>query len=192
MNILTEELFRSIIQFCDWKDRENCRSLSKQLAKFTKSSAFYRWCCERLAEEHCIYISQEFPTYQWESIFKEFYPLRNMWQSGENVIAPEKSKTFKINVYARFRPSTQALKRQAKVDVMKASEPEESTVEVNLPLHQRLAMIKISHRLSSNKEALKVLAAEGGWFHKKWTGVNTEAKDSRIVDENEDPTNIPK
>ncbi len=30
-------------------------------------------------------------------------------------------------------------------------------------------MIKISHNLKTNREALKVLTSEGGWFQQKWT-----------------------
>jgi len=112
-----------------------------------------------------------------------------------DAVQEQKSNTFKINVYARFRPSAHSLKKQSKIEAVKpleASDDAAAAIEVNLPLHQRLAMIKLSHKLTSNKEALKVLATEGGWFHKKWTSVNVKGTDVRIVDENEDPSNIPK
>lgn len=51
-------------------------------------------------------------------------------------------------------------------------------VECRLPLHQRLTMIKMRHGLSS-RQALRVLAAEGGWFQTKW---HNEVKVEGITD----------
>eukprot|EP01038_Epipyxis_sp_PR26KG_P005873 gene5873-8098_t len=54
-----------------------------------------------------------------------------------------------------------------------------SLQEVTLPLHQRLAMIRMSHNLKSNKKALKILASEGGWFHDKWVNIDEQDKRSK-------------
>jgi hypothetical protein len=151
----------------------------------------------------------------------QIYPNPSHLRSGEEadqlMVARRddeaSTKLYKINVYARFRPNPAApvlAKKPEKKDV-KAIEPSpkkekagasevdkendpnhNKCVEVNLPLHQRLAMIKLSHNLTSNKAALKVLAAEGGWFHKKWDSLNATNTDERIVVQHEDPKNIPR
>jgi hypothetical protein len=53
-------------------------------------------------------------------------------------------------------------------------------------------MLKLSHNLTSNTAELKVLAAVGGWFHKKWDSLNATNTDERIVVQHEDPKNIPR
>lgn len=74
----------------------------------------------------------------------------------------------KISVYARFspkRPQQLTLTTSVSSDEANSNgdlENEDDDLEVTLPLHQRLAMIKLSHNLKSNGQALKVLASEGG------------------------------
>ena len=74
----------------------------------------------------------------------------------------------KINVYARFSPKRPEQSQLSTAQVSNDGnndgyfENQDDDVEVTLPLHQRLAMIKLSHNLKSNGQALKVLASEGG------------------------------
>jgi hypothetical protein len=49
---------------------------------------------------------------------------------------------------------------------------EKDSREVTLPLHQRLAMIRMSHHVSDNRVALKLLAEEGDWFRDKWHAIS--------------------
>jgi len=63
----------------------------------------------------------------------------------------------KISVCARVKPD---------------DEPDNGKSRVTLPLHQRLALIRMSQNLESNKEALGVLKVQGNWFGKKWTEEN--------------------
>lgn len=96
--------------------------------------------------------------------------MRKMWNSpvingGE--ISPELRAVGKknISVYARFspkRPKPAALKAESESKENENLENEVDEVEVTLPLHQRLAMIRMSHDLNSNRQALKVLTSEGG------------------------------
>jgi hypothetical protein len=59
---------------------------------------------------------------------------------------------------------------------MKSNEDSESEEkenrEITLPLHQRLAMIRMSHHVSDNRVALKLLAEEGDWFRDKWHAIS--------------------
>ena len=45
-------------------------------------------------------------------------------------------------------------------------------------------MIKMSHNITNNKQALRVLASEGGWFHKKWTAHGNKKETSSCDIEN--------
>lgn len=129
-------------------------------------------------------------------------------------------KKFKINVYAKFRPlvsstdssmqtfkalmshhddSPQLIDNQSIDEGSYDQNKEESvneSIEVTLPLHQRLAMIKMSHNIKSNRQALKILATEGGWFAAKWNTLASNQKSAKDQDmslldiENRNESNI--
>jgi hypothetical protein len=58
-------------------------------------------------------------------------------------------------------------------------EAENQEIEVTLPLHQRLAMIRMSRKLKSNRQALKILTAEGGWFKSRWAEMGDKENSRR-------------
>lgn len=82
---------------------------------------------------------------------------------------------FKISVYARFRPKRTNYADGSEIDHSKEK-------AVTLPLHQRLSMIRMSHRLTSNISALKILAAEGQWFEAKWDALLTPSTQTSEAD----------
>jgi hypothetical protein len=108
--------------------------------------------------------------------------------TAEKYRAPIKER-FKISVYARFRPSdaimttTHSTRQADSKGVIDA--PQTKPVEIKLPLHQRLSMIRLARNLTSTKEALKVLASEGDWFEKKWESIITHKEESIIINEKE-------
>jgi kinesin family protein 5 len=78
---------------------------------------------------------------------------------------------YKITVFARFKPPTPSIED---IDSLEEQDKEnnKNIKEVSLPLHQRLSMIKMSHKnIKTNRDALKVLASEGGWFSTKWNNI---------------------
>lgn len=156
---------------------------------------FYRFLCTRLSAEHLIYIPSTIPTKDtWRSVFLDMYHLRSLWfhpddnatgsahgrydnssinATAEKYRAPVKER-FKISVYARFRPSdaimtTHSTRQADNMGVIGV--PQTKPLEIKLPLHQRLSMIRLARNLTSTKEALKVLASEGDWFEKKWESI---------------------
>lgn len=168
-------LFIRLLENLDWPDRSILISLNKKLNGISKSDSFFMWCCERLALENGIYVLSDkilLTGESWKARFLELFPLRNMWspdhtksnlklahsyQISDRHDEDKKSpKKFKINVFARFRP-----KSASNIDI---DENASTTASVNLPLHQRLALIKMSNNLNSNKSALKILSEEGKWF----------------------------
>ncbi|KAJ1429036.1 P-loop containing nucleoside triphosphate hydrolase protein, partial [Ochromonadaceae sp. CCMP2298] len=82
---------------------------------------------------------------------------------------------FKISVIARFRPGV--LPNQGGQGQGDGGTGGQGVV-VTLPLHQRLAMIRMSRRLSSNKQALRVLTSEGGWFGSRWSQLSASSASS--------------
>jgi len=69
------------------------------------------------------------------------------------------SENYNITVCARIKPNAKYLKQ-----------PESD--KVTLPLHQRLALIRLSNNLDTNKDALNVLVEQGDWFGYKWSETN--------------------
>ena len=175
----------SVLVFCSWDDRWNVLSTSRRIHQFRQSDLFWRWMCGRLNVENAVYSPYVIPiATNFRTLFKELYPLRNMWQEvlkidedSEEHSNPMISQTQgqegdkkRISVYARFspkipkKPETDELGnvQQQNENDENENENENDDLEVTLPLHQRLMMIKLSHNLKSNGQALKVLAAEGG------------------------------
>jgi hypothetical protein len=169
---------------------------------------FYRFLCTRLSSEHLIYIPSTIPTKDtWRSVFLDMYHLRSLWfhpnddatgsahgrydnssinATAEKYRAPVKER-FKISVFARFRPSdaimtTHSTRRADNKGIIGA--PQTKPLEIKLPLHQRLSMIRLARNLTSTKEALKVLASEGDWFEKKWESIITHREEC-IINEKE-------
>lgn len=83
----------------------------------------------------------------------------------------EESSRFKIGVFTRFRPAPPSSSTDSD-----DKENQEEVVQVTLPLHQRLQLIKMSRGLRNNSQALKVLRNEGNWFGEKWRSINLEKK----------------
>ena len=154
--------------------------------------------------------------------FEMLWPLRNMWdgeaaiaadaaavKQGSEVddedAAPFKllPKTtegrdgFKVSVFARFKPVPEkpVVAAEAGAAAVAAKEGEvkqEDEEEITLPLHQRLALIKLSRGLKTNRSALKVLMQEGSWFGKKWDGVrDDERKANEAAGRSDSPLKTP-
>jgi hypothetical protein len=170
----------TIFEFADWKARAAMMIASKRWWRNCNDPNFYRFLCQRLSAEHGIYIPQTLPASEtWRGLFIDAFKLRHLWSPAagdHNVLSlnPHESvgERFKISVFARFCPARESLKKSTKSDGTDAATAEE--VEVTLPLYQRLAMIKMSRNLKSNKEALKILTSEGGWFKDRWNSLGNK------------------
>ena len=164
----------SVMAYCTWEDRWAVLATSRKLRQLQQSDMFWRWMCSRLEVEHGVYSPVIIPVASnFRSLFMELSSSRNMWE--EVVVSNERTPLHlqggdkkKINVYARFSPKRPEQSQLSTAQVSNDGnndgyfENQDDDVEVTLPLHQRLAMIKLSHNLKSNGQALKVLASEGG------------------------------
>ena len=179
----------TIADFCSWEDRFAFVSTSKSFRSLTNDDLFWRYLAGRLAIENGVYVPSVVPknARTFKNLFRELYPLRRMWEetmSNEEMEALSSTLTIprihlnngernKIKVYARFKPKKNSKdpNSDSNNDADAAASNEEKEVEVTLPLHQRLAMIKMSHNLTSNRQALRVLTSEGGWFQSRWCDI---------------------
>jgi len=86
---------------------------------------------------------------------------------------PATLDNFNIHVTARLKPKNES-------DDVAAP-----TKAITLPLHQRIQLIRMSKKLSSNKAALNVLKSEGVWFgNRSWkeegeSGTTEENKENK-------------
>lgn len=169
-----------VFEFSDWRTRANLMMTSKRWWRNCNDQSFFRFLANRLAVENGVYVPAVLPASEtWRSLFIDIYKLRTLWIPSSEDSAefypyspPSDSigERFKISVFARFRPHDKVAAK--KTDVERENEHEE--IEVTLPLHQRLAMIKLSRNLKSNSQALKILTNEGGWFKSRWTSLGNK------------------
>jgi hypothetical protein len=167
----TDSWLLAALVYCAWEDRSQVLLVARRFHRFQQSDLFWRWMCGRLDIENSVY-SPHFipPSSTFRGLFIELFPMRKMWNVpmvDASDFSPELRPSGKknISVYARFspkRPKPAALKTEFENKENNNVVNEVDEVEVTLPLHQRLAMIRMSHDLNSNRQALKVLTSEGG------------------------------
>lgn len=120
------------------------------------SEEAFKWRLGRLHVERGIYHVPELPgppnSVTWKSVFLANYKKRNLWTSvDEQSDEVGDENKFQITVNARFKPL-------GKPKPMTSSRP------VSLPLHQRMALIRMNRKSFSQKEAFKALFQQGEWF----------------------------
>jgi hypothetical protein len=114
----------------------------------------FKWRLERLHIEKGVYFSPELPPRfsSWKDAFLHSWTKQNLWnaQLPSNTYEAEKDQ-FHISVSARFKPR----------DI--SSYIPSSSKRIDLPLHQRLAIIRMNRNITSQKEAFKILTQQGAW-----------------------------
>jgi len=167
-----------ILSFCPWQQRALAGALNAEwraaMGLPTASSlcqaggvqegegnGYWRFLCERLAEEHQIYVPKgsgpsglEPPcgiTLSWKKLFKELYPIAMRFSedaAASDLHSPEledvEEATFKIDVATRFRPA------------QSASSDGKGVV---LPLHQQVQLVRNQFGCTG-QEALKIIMSE--------------------------------
>ena len=148
----------------------NILSLSRAFRHMGLDDKLWRMLISRMMWEHGVYVPSVITgAGSWKCLFLELYRRRNLWVARGVDDASDQSQydhRFKISVFARFRPEPETKRSEGDDD-----DTTEGGQAVVLPLHQRLRMIQMSGKARSNREALRVLATDGEWFQKKWTGL---------------------
>ena len=147
----------SILEFANFTERGHVFFLSKKWHEFLCSDVAVRWMCYRLIVENKIYSPLQLSAgMSWKKLFLEMWKIRHLWRpEHSSCIGESDSCVSNITVYARFRP-------------IESTENIKEAKSITLPLHQRLALIKMSGGFKSNRAALHVLKQEGSWFGGKW------------------------
>lgn len=175
-----------VIQYCSWETRAAIHQLSRKWRRNTQTPHYFRFLCTRLAAENGIYVPKNPPPSEtWKSLFLELYKLKHLWNPSAQMtpsMNPTLRERFKISVYAKFRPLTEKIAENEGTEHDEKKTPHKSTI--TLPLHQRLAMIRMSHKVKNNREALKMLAEEGAWFQAKWSSLANTIPEETIIDNN--------
>jgi len=179
-----EELLFSILDYCDETSRINCIYLSKAQVQILTSNISYKWRLEKLHLENGIYYNRQIQSNNWKSVFVKHWTRRGLWEKSDDESSSsisQYSDLFRINVCARFKPTTTSVDDSTKSF-------EESKKKTVLPFHQRLALIKMNHNLQSNKDALEVLKRQGGWFgnHKSTKQEEDDNRQDSTTKEEED------
>lgn len=173
--LVHERTFFLILSYCDERSRVNCSSLSKLHEQILSSEEAFNWRLGRLHVERGIYHVPELPqSTTWKSLFLANYKKRDLWTSV-NVGSDEvgNGNKFQISVNARFKPMGKSIP-------MAPSRP------VALPLHQRMALIRMNRKCSSQNEAFKALFQQGEWFGESQ---RAERDIARSVEEDENTSN---
>jgi len=153
-----EYLLFSILNFCDEESRLNFVYLSTRFNHTLTSSLSFKWRLERLHIEKGVYFPPTLPPkLSWKDMFLKNSKRRFLWETDVGLNKDEsKEESFNIQVSARFKPRSKNADDNIEMVV--------GGKKAVLPLHQRLALIRMNRKLDSNKEAFEVLKDQGGWF----------------------------
>jgi hypothetical protein len=179
----------NVLDFCDRDTRNSALFVSKRYSKIFTTDASFRWRLERLHLEHGIYFPCSSPKHHtWKSLFLGLDKKRRLWEADDvagDAVPPNRmtsknnldANKYNISVYARVKPLTG--------DYDRAPNGRRAV----LPLHQRLALIRIDKCLNSNKDALCVLKEQGGWFKEKWDEIeHASSTEEQSIGTNQHPT----
>lgn len=153
-----EPMLFSILNFCDQESRLNFLYLSSRMNCMLTSSLSFKWRLERLHIEKGVYFPPSLPPkLSWRGIFLKNWKRRFLWETDVGLNRNElKEESFNIQVSARFKPRSKNGDNDVEMEV--------GGKKAVLPLHQRLALIRMNRKLDSNEKAFQVLKDQGGWF----------------------------
>jgi len=160
-----------LLQFVDLKDLDCVIRLNRSWARNLKNwPNFDRLLCIIASNQYRLFCPETLPAGEsWKAFFEELRASRSLWalNTDEEVRRfqdPEIRKRDQlVQVFARFRPAA-----------LPSSTPEiddddDEPSEVKLPLHQRLAFIRLKegNNTLSTKGALRILQKQGEWFQEE-------------------------
>ena len=180
-----------LLEFCDKSTRDIAICLSQRYRQILTTEASFKWRLKRLHIEEGVFVPiREIhrKNTQWKSKYLKFKKRSGMWKinsnqnqtdntslrnnTSNNIVSTsnevkdnfimEDSEKFHVQVCVRLRPTLNG-DLCYKTDLKNRA---------TLPLHQRLQLIKIDNKLTSNKQALRVLKDRGEWFKEKWDEEN--------------------
>jgi hypothetical protein len=180
-NSQAHPLTLSILEFTPLEDRSQMALICRDYRRLSLETYVLRWMCFRLMEDFKLYHTLKVsPGSSWRQVYKDLRNNIGLWSHSSTQLDKGSSRA-KIQVYSRFRPFDKSAAQLTLKDA-----PEQKVI--TLPLHQRLTLIKLSHGLKSNSQALQVLKEEGSWFGKRWADIDLQ-KNNQQEEEEEDKEN---
>ena len=182
------DALQHVLLFADWQARGAapcvCKTWRDALLAEDKNDSHWQWLCERLRDEHRLYVPTGFcpSTDGWRAHFDKLWQQRNLWKvdekAAEAIAAAEvdeawrpqqqlSEQTFSVSVAVRFRPA-----------VATAGGKDAATAEgdaVVMPLHQRVAMVRAKHGCSQAK-AMRIVMKQEAAAKKRSGGAETEVE----------------
>ena len=172
----------SILEFSPLEERNQIRKISRDYRRLATELYVEKWMCFRLMEDYKLYHSLKLsPGNSWRQVYCDLRCNINLWTQASKSHNDVGSRA-KIQVYSRFRPFDKSKSAPVKDDT-----PNQKVI--TLPLHQRLTLIKLSHGLKSNNQALQVLKEEGSWFGKRWADLDLQKAQAEENKENNSSEN---
>lgn len=177
----------SILEFNSFQERSQIMKISRDYRRLASEIYVERWMCYRLMEDYKLYHSLKLSpgsSSSWRQVYCDLRSNIDLWTQASSRTQSDttsnhnKSNRAKIQVYSRFRPFD-----KSKSPTLKEENPEQHKV-ITLPLHQRLTLIKLSHGLKTNNQALQVLKEEGSWFGKRWADLDLQKSQAEEDKEN--------
>jgi len=156
--------------------------ISKRYFHLLNTPEAYKWRLNRLHIENAICFRENIlENESWKSVFIELHKLRDLWQQNQQQEQPD-GENFFINVGLRFIPKKENMH----------SNHSTTNRKVTLPLHQRLALIKLGNNIQTNKEAITILKNNGEWFKDHWNQVEKkrprEINNEKKCDKDDNPS----
>jgi hypothetical protein len=167
--------------------RERARVLAacRALSALPRFAGWARWQCGWLADEFALYCPPRAPRCEneeraaphlreelrWATLARELWAARGLWAAesdGRGSVRRDAATDDcgRIKVFARLKPRPRgqpAASPQGQRDQEQEQEQSEE-LKVNLPLHQRVALVKASGAAASTSDALRLLVRAGQWW----------------------------
>ena len=157
----------STLYYLNWQERANVLIVSKALYRVFGVQVWALFV-DVLSEQHGVYTPHNARCSR--EMFLDLFRFRGIWKENSDDTYDSRSK---INVFARFRPSSSSIQEAL---------PDSRSNEIVIPLHQRLRMMKLRHKVN-NEEALKLLTGQGYWFKKKWKVIEDKQQSGALCDD---------
>jgi hypothetical protein len=170
--------------------RERARVLAacRALGALPRFAGWARWQCGWLADEFALYCPPRAPRckgeeraaphlrdeLRWAALARELWAARGLWAAEANgrgsvrrdVATDDVGVGGRIKVFARLKPRPRGLPSPSpqRQGYQEQEQEQSEELKVNLPLHQRVALVKASGAAASTSDALRLLVRAGQWW----------------------------
>lgn len=176
-----------VMSFLTFGERASLVSINRSWSHLQNWPGWWQAQCSFAAQNFNLYCPKTLPASEtWRTYFEDLWSVRGLWQGHGLQEGALRTRDLqegqRVQVFARIRPMSKATNPESintncenagSDDAQNNIEHEENLFEkdssskVTLPLHQRVALIKLQFpdREITSREALKILQRQGDWFN---------------------------